>query len=379
MGDRGWNQGQQTNQMNQMKPKKVRSGSTFKVAGLLRDSIAGTPLAYANVAVLDAEDSSLIKGTLANQNGYFEVDGVPQGECLIRVFIFNYKMKYFPLTVSNNTNMGTLKLIPASTTLGEVTIKTEKPIYAMDGEKLVYNVNEDPSIQTGTTEDALQNAPGVEVDVEGNITLRGVSSVEIWINDKPSKLTEENLKTYLQTLPANALERIEAITNPSAKYATDAEAVINIVTSAHVKSNQFVSFGINGSNQPFVSPWVSYMWAKEKLSVNLFLSGRYSSRRNASESSSYQRRDAEIFGEYDTTWASTTAQKDTNRSGSANFFLGINYEIDSTSEISFDAGGFYNNNKSRYITSRNQTYFELDSFPPFKQNYIDTTRSKTDG
>ena len=76
----------------------------------------------------------------------------------------------------------------------------------------------------------MQNAPGVEVDVEGNITLRGVSSVEIWVKDKPSKLTEENLKTYLQTLPANAIARIETITNPSAKYATDAEAVINIVT-----------------------------------------------------------------------------------------------------------------------------------------------------
>ena len=377
-GDRGWNQ-EQMNQTPQVKPKKARSGSTFKVVGLLRDSIAGTPLAYANVTVLDAEDSSLIKGSLANQNGYFEIDGVPQGDCILRVFIFNYNMKYFPFKVTNNTNMGTLKLMPASTTLGEVTIKTEKPIYAMDGEKLVYNVSEDPSIQTGTTEDALQNAPGVEVDVEGNITLRGVSSVEIWINDKPSKLTEENLKTYLQTLPANALERIEAITNPSAKYATDAEAVINIVTSAHVKSNQFVSFGVNGSNQPFVSPWVSYMWAKENLSVNLFMAGRYSSRRNAGESSAYQRRDAEVFGEYDTTWASTTSQKDTNRSGGANFFLGINYEIDTTSEISFDAGGFYNNNKTRYITARDQTYFYLDSLPPFDLTYIDTTRSRTDG
>ena len=380
MGDRGWNQEQQMNQPNQIKQKKVRSGSTFKVVGLLRDSIAGTPLAYANVAVLDAEDSSLIKGALANQNGYFEVEGVPQGKCLLRVFLFNYNMRYIPFTVTNNTNLGTLKLMPISTTLGEVTIKTEKPIYAMDGEKLVYNVSEDPSIQTGTTEDALQNAPGVEVDVEGNITLRGVSSVEIWINDKPSKLTEENLKTYLQTLPANALERIEAITNPSAKYATDAEAVINIVTSAHVKSNQFVSFGVNGSNQPFISPWVSYMWAKEKLSVNLFLSGRYSSRRNATESQSYQRRDAAVFGEYDTTWSTSILQYDTNRSGSANFFLGINYEIDTSSEISFDAGGFYNNNKSRYLTSRDQTYyFYLDSVLPEPMNYIDTTRSRTEG
>ena len=378
-GDRGnWNpQSQQPPQVNQK--KKVREGATFKVVGLLRDSIAGTPLSYANVAVLDAEDSTLIKGTSANGNGYFEIDGIPQGDCILRVWCFNYTPRHIPFTVKNNTNLDVIRLAPISTTLGEVTIKSEKPIYAMDGEKLVYNVSEDASIQTGTTEDALQNAPGVEVDVEGNITLRGVSSVEIWINDKPSKLTEENLKTYLQTLPANALERIEAITNPSAKYATDAEAVINIVTSAHVKSNQFVSFGINGSSQPFISPWVSYMWTKEQLSVNLFVSGRYSARRNASESSSYQRRDGATLGEYDTTWSSLNGQKDTNRNGSANFFLGINYEIDSTSEISFDCGGFYNNNDSRYKALRDQTYYNLDSVPPIPDVYIDSTQSKSLG
>ena len=380
-GDRGnWNPQQMPEQNTQVKQKKkVREGSTFKVAGLLRDSIAGTPLSYANVAVLDAEDSSLIKGSSANGNGYFEIDGIPQGDCILRVWCFNYTPRHIPFNVKNNTNLDVIKLMPISTTLNEVTIKSEKPLYAMDGEKLVYNVSEDASIQTGTTEDALQNAPGVEVDVEGNITLRGVSSVEIWINDKPSKLTEENLKTYLQTLPANALDRIEAITNPSAKYATDAEAVINIVTSAHVKSNQFVSFGINGSSQPFISPWVSYMWTKEQLSVNLFVSGRYSARRNASESSSYQRRDGATLGEYDTTWSSLNGQKDTNRNGSANFFLGINYEIDSTSEISFDCGGFYNNNDSRYKALRDQTYYNLDSVPPIPDVYIDSTQSKSLG
>ena len=379
-GDRGdWNP-QSSQQVPQVKQKKkVREGSTFKVVGLLRDSIAATPLAYANVAVLDAADSSLIKGTSANGNGYFEIDGIPLGNCILRVWCFNYTPRHIPFTVKNNTNLDVIKLMPISTTLNEVTIKSEKPLYAMDGEKLVYNVSEDASIQTGTTEDALQNAPGVEVDVEGNITLRGVSSVEIWINDKPSKLTEENLKTYLQTLPANALERIEAITNPSAKYATDAEAVINIVTSAHVKSNQFVSFGINGSNQPFISPWVSYMWTKENLSINFFVSGRYSAKRNAAETTSYQRRDADIAGEYDTTWASNTSQYDTNRRASGNFFLGINYEIDTTSEISFDAGGFYNYNGTRLLKSQDQTYYYLDEDPPYDQNYIDTTNSKTKG
>ena len=379
-GDRGdWNP-QSSQQVPQVKQKKkVREGSTFKVVGLLRDSIAGTPLSYANVAVLDAEDSSLIKGTSANGNGYFEVDGIPQGECILRVWCFNYNPRHIPFTVKNNTNLDVIKLMPISTTLNEVTIKSEKPLYAQDGEKLIYNVSEDASIQTGTTEDALQNAPGVEVDVEGNITLRGVSSVEIWINDKPSKLTEENLKTYLQTLPANALERIEAITNPSAKYATDAEAVINIVTSAHVKSNQFVSFGVNGSNQPFISPWVSYMWTKEKLSINFFLAGRYNARRNTDETTSYQRRDAETEGDYDTTWSAQTSQIDINRRGGGNFFLGINYEIDSTNEISFDAGGFYNYNATRLTKAEDQTYYGIYEDEPYDQNYIDTTHSKTKG
>jgi hypothetical protein len=251
----------------------------------------------------------------------------------------------------------------------------------MDGEKLIYNVSEDPSIQTGTTEDALQNAPGVEVDVEGNITLRGVSSVEIWVNDKPSKLTEENLKTYLQTLPANALARIETITHPSAKYATDAEAVINIVTSAHIKSNQFVSFGVNGSNQPFVSPWVSYMWAKEKLSFNLFASGRYSRRDNTTESHSVMRRDHDSIpnGLYDTTMAENAFDTSYTRSHSANIFMNVNYEIDSMSEVSVDAGGFYNYNPAYNNSLRNQTYYDLDTTPVLATPYNDTLRNRSSG
>ena len=194
--------------------------------------------------------------------------------------------------------------------------------------------------------------------MEGNVTLRGVSSVEIWINDKPSKLTEENLKTYLQTLPANALARIETITNPSAKYATDAEAVINIVTSAHIKSNQFVSFGLNGSNQPFVSPWISYMWAKEKLSINLFASGRYSYRDNTNEGWSMRRQDhaGGVLGEdFDTTLYQTDTAASSNRSYSGNIFMNVNYEIDSTSDLSVDAGGFYNYNRSYSSSSTSQT------------------------
>jgi len=357
-----------------VKPKKkVREGDTFQVVGVLRDAKTGEYMPYVNVAVLDSVDNEFVKGGISNVDGVFEIMDVPQGSYLLRVSAIGYESYTHPFKVTNNTNLGTLRINPGVTSLGEVTVAAERPLYAMDGEKLIYNVSEDPSIQTGTTEDALQNAPGVEVDVEGNITLRGVSSVEIWVNDKPSKLTEENLKTYLQTLPANAIARIETITNPSAKYATDAEAVINIVTSAHIKSNQFVSFGVNGSNQPFVSPWISYMWKKEGLSINVFASGRYSDRDNTSEGWALKRRDAATPGEYEVTWADTTSQIDDSRSLSGNLFMNVDYEIDSTSDISFDAGGFYNNNRNNMLRTEKQVYFFLDSLPPYSTLLIDNS------
>ncbi len=359
MGD--WSQvGNDQNANTVKRKKKVKEGDTFKVVGSLRDSVSGEFLAFVNVAVLDSADSTFVKGGSTNFDGLFEISEVPQGAYLLRISAIGYQNRLIPFRVTNNTALGTLKVKPGSTTLDAVEITAEKPLYAMDGEKLIYNVEDDPSIQTGTTEDALQNAPGVEVDVEGNVTLRGVSSVEIWINDKPSKLTEENLKTYLQTLPANALARIETITNPSAKYATDAEAVINIVTSAHIKSNQFVSFGINGSNQPFVSPWISYMWAKEKLSVNLFASGRFSDRENTNEGWSMRRQDhpGGIQGQdFDTSLYQTDTAASSNRQYSGNIFMNVNYEIDSTSDLSVDAGGFFNHNRSTSGRSTEQFFF----------------------
>ena len=373
MGNRDWNQMGNDQKAAQVKQKKkVKEGDTFKVVGSLRDSVSGEFLPFVNVAVLDSVDSSFVKGGSTNFDGLFEVNEVPAGAYLLRVSAIGYQNILVPFNVVNNTALGTFRLKPGATTLKEVNITAEKPLYAMDGEKMVYNVSEDPSIQTGTTEDALQNAPGVEVDVEGNITLRGVSSVEIWINDKPSKLTEENLKTYLQTLPANALARIEAITNPSAKYATEAEAVINIVTSAHIKSNQFVSFGVNGATQPFVSPWLSYMWAKEKLSINFFVSGRYSFRENTNEGSSLMRATTPS-GPGDTVMKDTTFQQSLDTSYSGNFFLGVNYEIDSMTEISFDAGGFYNHSGTGSEKWRQQTFFN----PLSDSVVVDSTLSRS--
>ena len=369
------NQADSKKASNVKKKKNVKEGDAFKVVGSLRDSVSGEFLAFVNVAVLDSSDSSFVKGAATDFDGLFELKDIPQGAYLLRISAIGYQNKLIPFRVENNTALGTIRLKPGATTLDAVEISAEKPLYAMDGEKLIYNVSEDPSIQTGTTEDALQNAPGVEVDVEGNVTLRGVSSVEIWINDKPSKLTEENLKTYLQTLPANALARIETITNPSAKYATSAEAVINIITSAHIKSNQFISFGVNGSSQPFVSPWVSYMWAKEKLSINVFASGRYSYRDNTNEgwSSGVPRNSSATYDSL----SQADKSNSHNRGYSGNIFMNVNYEIDTSSEISFDGGGFLNYGRNTNYNTTTQFFYmqPIDSVLAYMTSDSTTTPS----
>ena len=349
-----------------------------KVTGTIVEEANGKVIPFVNVGLFRQADSVFVSGAASDDKGRFELLA-PNGDYRLAVSAIGFQTYEQMLTVKGNQDLGKLKLSEGSTKLGEVVVADKRPLFAVEGEKSMYNVAEDPSIQTGTASDALQNAPGVEVDVEGNITLRGVSSVEIWINDKPSKLTEENLKTYLQTLPANAIARIETITNPSAKYATSAEAVINIVTSAHIKSNQFVSFGVNGSNQPFVSPWVSYMWKKEKWSVNVFASGRYSDRRNTSDSWALQRIDGEHEGEYINTWSDTTSQNSSNRRYTANTFLSVNYEIDSTSDISFDAGGFYNRGFSDMFRSQRQAYYYYpEDAEPDTALFVNTTNSNSD-
>jgi hypothetical protein len=316
-------------QINQTKKADV---ATYSVSGVLEEEGSKTKLMYANVGVLKVEDSTFVRGASTDDKGKFTITNVPTGEYYLRVSSIGYQSTYVLVKVpQGNIDLGVVKIGKGATTLGAVVVKEKKPMYAADGEKTMYNVSEDPSIQSGTTADALQNAPGVEVDLEGNVTLRGVSSVEIWINDKPSRLNEENLKTYIQQLPANALERIEVITNPSARYGSKTDGgVINIVTSAHVKHNSFTSFGLRASQQPSLSPWVSYMWANEKLSFNVYAGAWYSKRNNESEGYSIfldQNKDTASYQDY----TSTTDREYL----SPNIHVSMSYEFDSMNNISF--------------------------------------------
>ncbi|MCR4871934.1 MAG: TonB-dependent receptor family protein [Bacteroidales bacterium] len=306
------------------------------VSGTLQDENTSKPVQYANVSLLRQSDSVMVSYASANDKGVFQLQMVPNGKYRLVVYFVGYENYEQPVEVNKNLDLGVIKIKPGTTTIGEVVVKGERPLFAVDGEKTLYNTAEDPTVQTGTASDVLQNAPGVSVDVEGNVTLRGTSSVEIWINDKPSHMNAENLKTYLQQMPANSIDHVEVITNPSARYGSKADGIINIVTTTKVMKNQFISFGANASIKPYASPWISYVWSNEKLSINLYSNFSYSMDRYRNVS------DITIFQPGLEGRDTVSFEKDSANSKGHNFGGGLHfnlsYEIDSMNNFSLWSG-----------------------------------------
>ena len=322
----------------------------FSIKGAIVDSTNQKEIPYANIALLKQSDSTMIKGTTADDKGAFTFDKITADSLLVRYSSIGYKTVFQPVVLASNiTNLGKITLSPSVSVLQGVEVTAARPLYSFDADKKVYNVSEDISMQGGTASDALQNAPGVWVDMEGNITLRGVSGVEIWINGKPSKIKEEGLKTYLQQLPANALDKIEVMTNPSAKYgASGTGGIINIITKEKIKKNYLLSFGVNGSTRPEFSPWLSYVWSNEKWSISTYLSHSQSTYKWNSSSNGIVKNDADTTYSYDNT-------SESNSDYSWNYgHIGVEYEFNPKNSISIYMGAGVNegNSNSTSLTNR---------------------------
>lgn len=336
-----------------------------QISGSLSDSKDGKALIYVNCVLLKAQDSSFAYGTTSDDKGHFAFRNVANGSYLLRVSYIGYETLWQKVDAKGNADLGKLSLQKTSTALNTVTVTAKKPLYAVDGEKQMYNVTEDPSVQTGTASDVLQNAPGVEVDADGNITLRGTTSVDIWINDRPSHMNEEALKQYIKQLPANSIDRVEVITNPSARYSSKG-AVINIVTNQKVVRNELLCVGLRATTTPNISPWVSYVWANEKVDFNVYLNGTYGNHDMASDGTSTlfnNSGDTSRFQKWD----------NKNKMPYEGGYLGFNtnWKIDNNRNLSAWAGFYpYWDQNSFY---NNYEYYEYQPLGRVDLGYSDTT------
>jgi outer membrane receptor protein involved in Fe transport len=203
------------------------------VSGRLVDSESGEPLAFAAVTVHRTPSGDLVSGAVTDDAGRFGIIGIPEGQYLVRFTYLGYEAGETDLLVgelNRNFDLGTIPLARASQDLDEVTVRAERPDVSPDMEKKTVYMDENIAGSGGSVLDAMRTMPGVTVDQEGRVILRGSDRVVVLIDGKQSSLTGFGNQRGLDNIPAANIERIEIITNPSARYdAAGMAGIINIV------------------------------------------------------------------------------------------------------------------------------------------------------
>lgn len=201
--------------------------------GKVIDSLSAAPLAFASIRVFDADQEKLVDGNITTETGDFSIQ-LPFGKYYALIEFMGYRplqTTSFVVSVTDTRHdAGVIKLSPQVNRLEEVVVQAEKSSMELSLDKKIFNVGKDLANAGGTANDILMNIPSVSVDPEGNVRLRGSDNVRILVDGKPSGLVSFKGGSGLQQLQASMVERVEVITNPSARYEAEGMAgIINIV------------------------------------------------------------------------------------------------------------------------------------------------------
>jgi iron complex outermembrane recepter protein len=207
------------------------SSAQNTLTGRILNSDTNQPVEFAQVALMAITDSSLVTGGITDYNGRFEINPPGTGSFHLRISFIGYNEKWQQVVINSGTNRIQPILIESSDTrLGEVEITAAASLFRSEADRRIYNVENMTIAEGGTAIQLLETLPSVQVDEEGNLSMRGSGNILIYINGRPSNLSSDETESILEQFPASAIKNVELITNPSARY--DAEGVggiINIV------------------------------------------------------------------------------------------------------------------------------------------------------
>lgn len=211
-----------------------------KISGTVIEKISKQPLEYATITITDTKNPKVVAGGITNSKGNFSIEVTP-GIYNIKIEFISFKsIQFSQRSLEKNTDLGTIALAEDVAQLNEVVVRAEKSTVEIKLDKKVYNVGQDMIVKGGTVSDVLENVPSVTVDVEGNVSLRGNENVRIFIDGRPSNAL--NMADALRQIPADAIDKVEVITNPSARYDAEGGAgILNII----LKKGK--NLGFNGS------------------------------------------------------------------------------------------------------------------------------------
>jgi len=212
------------------------SNKDFTVKGKVVEADTSTPMGYANVAIFSAADSTVAGGIMTADNGSFEIKNLKPGKYYLSINFIGYSKKTLPvqiLAVKPVTDLGMIKLQSTDQKIDEVEVVAEKQRVEFKIDRRVVNVSQNIIATGGTAVEVLENTPSIQTDFEGNVTLRGSSNFTVLIDGKPSVVKGSDA---LRQLPAGSIDKIEIITNPSAKYDPDGDSgIINVIMKRHQK------------------------------------------------------------------------------------------------------------------------------------------------
>ncbi len=234
------------------------------ITGTVEEFLSGQPMGYANVVLFGVRDSSMVTGTVTAMDGSFKLEEVPYGRFYLVANFIGFKretIEDIKITPQKSTlEMGVVRLHSSTEDLEAVEITGQKELIEYQIDRKVINVGQDIMAEGGTAVTALENTPSVQVDIDGNVSLRGSSSFTVLVDGRPSVLEGSDA---LQQIPASNIDKIEIITNPSAKYDPDGVAgIINVVLKEKIEK------GFNGVVNASVS-------SNESRSIDFLLNYRY--------------------------------------------------------------------------------------------------------
>ncbi|MCL2131497.1 MAG: TonB-dependent receptor [Lentimicrobiaceae bacterium] len=345
-------------------------------------------LEYATIAVMQLSDSSVITGGITNERGICVVDKIPWGTYLIRISYVGFKPLYIPdAAISKEKPIFTAprqKINTESETLETVIIGGQREMIQTNLDKRVFNVDKNIATEGTTALELLENIPSVQVDLDGNVKLRGSSSVTILVDGRPTNLS-------MDEIPASMIASIELVTNPSARYEPDGvSGLINVVLKKEDKMgfNATATVGV-GMSDNFMPPWIGndgdekVNFGKGNASLNFNLRykkvnffANYSFRAfNSLSKSTLERKN--LYGtDADTSYLSQNTQRLWDGQPH-NIRAGFDFYIDDNNTISIEGGYRFhhgNGNNSSYNLTTNMDndtvsyYSQTTLSPPIGMN-----------
>lgn len=302
----------------------------------------------ATITLLRAKDSSVAKMSVADKSGKFLFEGVEDGTYLVSITAVGHQKGYsetFSISAAQSeASLKTIELVPVAKAVGGVTVSARKPLIEQKIDRTIVNVEASVTNVGNSALEVLEKSPGVTVDKDGNVSLKGKQGVQIYIDGRPSYLSGADLANMLRSMSASQLEQIEIMTNPPAKYdAAGNSGVINIKT----KKNK--QFGYNGS---LTSGYTQGRFPRFNESGNFnYRNGKLNLFTNINYNRNHRGEDLFItrnFRDINTKDILTIFDQESNMKNQSHFYsgkVGLDYSVTSKTTVGVVLNGFYNPSK----------------------------------